>query len=48
MDTIEYFNFGGEFGFDGDVESRVASRCRQTTLKVAKDINANDNYAFAA
>jgi len=27
--------YGGEFGFDGDVESGVASRCRQATLKVA-------------
>jgi len=32
---LNIFNFGGELGFDGDVESRVASRCRQATLKVA-------------
>jgi len=23
--------YGGEFGFDGDMEARVASRCRQAT-----------------
>ena len=40
--------YGGEFGFDGDVESKVASRCRQATLKVAQTIINNDNYAFAA
>ena len=28
-------NIWGRSGFDGDVESIVASRCRQTTLKVA-------------
>ena len=26
-------NFGDEFGFDRDSESRVASRCRQATIK---------------
>lgn len=41
--------FGGEFGFDRDSESGVASRCRQATIKVAKTINANNNrYALAA
>ncbi len=40
--------YGGEFGFDGDAESGVASRCRQTTKKVAKTINANNRYALAA
>ena len=30
--------YGGEIGFDGDMEARVASRCRQATLKVATKI----------
>ena len=42
------FNLWGRTGFDGDVESGVASRCRQTTEKVAQTINDNNNYAFAA
>lgn len=31
----DYHIFGGEFGFDGDVDIGVASRCLQSTLKKA-------------
>ncbi len=32
---IDFILFGGEFGFDRDIEAEIASRCRQTTLKMA-------------